>query len=153
MRGFNIVPLELKHVDGVAEVDRLSFALPWSRDSFEAEVSQNDFARYVVAVSDDQVIGYAGVWIIAGEGQITNIAVHPDFRGMGAACKMLEALIDICIAESVRDMTLEVRVSNTPAINLYKKYGFAEEGIRKQFYEDNKEDALIMWKHDMQPRT
>jgi ribosomal-protein-alanine N-acetyltransferase len=152
MRGFNIVPLELKHVDGVAEVDRLSFALPWSRDSFEAEVSRNDFARYVVAVSDDQVIGYAGVWIIAGEGQITNIAVHPDFRGMGAACKMLEALIDICIAESVRDMTLEVRVSNTPAINLYKKFGFAEEGIRKQFYEDNKEDALIMWKHDMQPR-
>jgi ribosomal-protein-alanine N-acetyltransferase len=152
MKDFSIVPLELKHLDGVAEVDKLSFALPWSRDSFEAEVSRNDFARYVVAVSDDQVIGYAGVWIIAGEGQITNIAVHPDSRGVGAACKMLEALIDICIAESVRDMTLEVRVSNTPAINLYKKYGFAEEGIRKQFYEDNKEDALIMWKHDMTPR-
>ena len=152
MSVYSIVPFELTHVDGVAEVDKLSFALPWSRDSFEAEVSRNDFARYVVAVSDGKVIGYGGVWIIAGEGQITNIAVHPDFRGMGAACKMLEALIDICISESVNDMTLEVRVSNTPAINLYKKYGFVEEGLRKQFYEDNKEDALIMWKHDMQPR-
>lgn len=153
MSVYSIVPLELKHVDGVAEVDKLSFALPWSRDSFEAEVSRNDFARYVVAVFDGKVIGYGGVWIIAGEGQITNIAVHPDYRGMGAACKMLETLIDICISESVNDMTLEVRVSNTPAINLYKKYGFVEEGLRKQFYEDNKEDALIMWKHDMQPRT
>lgn len=152
MSGFDIVPLELKHLDGVAEVDRLSFALPWSRESFEAEVSRNDFARYVVAVSDDRVIGYGGVWIIAGEGQITNIAVHPDFRGIGAACRMLEALIDICISESVTGMTLEVRVSNTPAINLYKKYGFVEEGLRKQFYEDNKEDALIMWKRDIQPR-
>ncbi|MBP1743147.1 MAG: hypothetical protein H6Q58_125 [Firmicutes bacterium] len=153
MSGFSIVPLVLQHIDGVLEVDKLSFSLPWSRDSFEAEVSRNDFARYVVAVSDGKVVGYGGVWIIAGEGQITNIAVHPDFRGMGAACKMLEALIDICVKESVNDMTLEVRVSNTPAINLYRKYGFVEEGIRKQFYEDNKEDALIMWKHDMQPRS
>jgi ribosomal-protein-alanine N-acetyltransferase len=152
MSDFSIIPLELKHVDGVVEVDKLSFALPWSRDSFEAEVSRNDFARYVVAVFDGKVIGYGGVWIIAGEGQITNIAVHPNFRGMGAASRMLKALIDICISASVNDMTLEVRVSNTPAINLYKKLGFAEEGIRKQFYEDNKEDALIMWKHDMQPR-
>lgn len=151
MSGFSIVPLGLQHMDGVLEVDRLSFSLPWSRASFENEAVQNDFARYVVAVSDGKVIGYGGVWIIAGEGQITNIAVHPDFRGMGAACKMLEALIEICRSEAVSDMTLEVRVSNTPAIQLYHKYGFAEEGIRKQFYEDNKEDALIMWKHDVQP--
>jgi len=153
MSGFSILPLQLEHIDGVLEVDSRSFSIPWSRSSFEAEAVRNDFARYIVAVDRGKVVGYAGVWIIAGEGQITNIAVHPDSRGKGIACKMLEALIDICIRESVSDMTLEVRKSNLAAINLYKKYGFVEEGIRKQFYADNKEDALIMWKHDIQPRT
>jgi ribosomal-protein-alanine N-acetyltransferase len=153
MSGFRIMPLQLEHIDGVLEVDRLSFSIPWSRASFENEAVQNDFARYVVAVSGGKIIGYGGVWIIAGEGQITNIAVHPDFRGMGTASKILEALIEICRHEAVSDMTLEVRVSNTPAIELYQKYGFVEEGVRKQFYADNKEDALIMWKHDIQPRT
>jgi ribosomal-protein-alanine N-acetyltransferase len=151
MSTFSIVPLELKHIDGVLEVDSLSFSVPWSRDSFEKEAVQNDFAHYVVALCGGRVIGYGGVWIIAGEGQITNIAVHPGFRGIGAARGMLEALIEICRSESVSDMTLEVRVSNAPAISLYKKYGFVEEGVRKQFYPDNKEDALIMWKHDVQP--
>jgi len=153
MSGFRIMPLQLEHIDGVLEVDSLSFTIPWSRPSFENETLQNDFARYVVAVDRGKVIGYAGVWIIAGEGQITNIAVHPDFRGKGTACKMLEALIDICVCESVSDMTLEVRKSNLAAINLYKKHGFVQEGIRKQFYADNKEDALIMWKHAIQSRT
>jgi ribosomal-protein-alanine N-acetyltransferase len=153
MSAFSVVPLELSHLDGVLEVDRLSFTIPWSRDSFEREAVQNDFAHYVVAICEGRVIGYGGVWIIAGEGQITNIAVHPEFRGIGAAARMLEALIEICRAESVTDMTLEVRVSNAPAISLYKKYGFTEEGVRKQFYHDNKEDALIMWKHDIQPGT
>jgi [ribosomal protein S18]-alanine N-acetyltransferase len=153
MSGFSIVPLGLQHIDGVMQVDSLSFTTPWSRESFEKEAVQNDLARYVVAVARGKVIGYAGVWIIAGEGQITNIAVHPDFRGKGTACKMLEALIDICRSEGVSGMTLEVRKSNIAAINLYKKHGFVEEGIRKQFYADNKEDALIMWKHDIQPRT
>jgi [ribosomal protein S18]-alanine N-acetyltransferase len=152
MSGFSIVPLGLQHIDGVMQVDSLSFSTPWSRKSFEMEAVQNDLARYIVAVARDKVIGYAGVWIIAGEGQITNIAVDPDFRGKGTACKMLEALIDICRSEGVSDMTLEVRKSNTAAINLYKKHGFVEEGIRRQFYADNKEDALIMWKHDIQPR-
>ena len=153
MNGFKIMPLQLDHIDGVLQVDSLSFSIPWSRTSFEKEAVQNDLARYVVAVDRGKVVGYAGVWIIAGEGQITNIAVHPDFRGKGTACKMLEALIDICRSEGVSDMTLEVRKSNMAAINLYKKHGFIEEGIRKQFYADNKEDALIMWKHDIQPRT
>jgi len=150
MSTYRIAPLELKHIDGVLEVDRLSFSVPWSRDSFEKEAVQNDFAHYVVAVCGDRVIGYGGVWIIAGEGQITNIAVHPSFRGIGAARRMLEALIEICRSESVSDMTLEVRVSNAAAISLYKKYGFAEEGVRKHFYPNNNEDALIMWKHDVQ---
>ena len=153
MSGFRIMPLQLEHIDGVLEVDSLSFSIPWSRSSFEKEAVQNDFARYVVAVDKGKVIGYAGLWIIAGEGQITNIAIHPDFRGKGAACKMLETLIDICLCKSVSDMTLEVRKSNLAAINLYKKHGFVEEGLRKQFYADNKEDALIMWKHAIQSRT
>lgn len=148
MDSFKIIPLSQEHIDGVLVVDSLSFNIPWSKQSFLEEVN-NDFAEYVVAIKDNAVAGYAGVWIIAGEGQITNIAVHPDLRGMGIASRMLEAIIDICKSVKVTGITLEVRKSNTSAINLYKKYGFKEEGLRKNFYADNNEDAIIMWKRDI----
>ena len=149
MQNFNIVPLELKYIDGVLEVDKLCFSIPWSRESFIDEVLKNKFARYVIAIYDDKVVGYAGMWLIAMEGQITNIATHPNYRGMGVASLMLESLLSICKEENVLAMTLEVRSSNFSALSLYKKYGFVQEGLRKQYYADNKEDAIIMWKHDI----
>jgi len=148
MDSVRIIPLDIEHIDGVLVVDSLSFNIPWSKQSFLEEV-HNELAKYVVAINDKMVVGYAGVWIIAGEGQITNVAVHPGFRGTGIAGRMLEAIIDICKAAKVTGITLEVRKSNTSAINLYKKYGFKEEGIRKKFYSDNNEDALIMWKREL----
>jgi len=103
---------------------------------------------YMVAVKDGLVVGFAGMWIILDEAHITNIAVHPEYRGFGIGTMLMESLISICKIENVIGITLEVRVSNQRAINLYKKFGFVEEGIRKAYYEDNKEDALIMWKRN-----
>lgn len=149
MNNIEIVTLKSEHIDSILKIDNLSFPTPWSRQSFQKEIENNSFARYVVAKKDDVIIGYAGMWLILDEGHITNIAVHPEFRGIGAGNKLLEALIEICKIESVTSMTLEVRISNIVAQNLYRKYGFAEEGIRKEYYGDNKEDALIMWKHNI----
>lgn len=143
-----VVPMELAHIDDVLAVEKLSFTIPWSRESFISEISQNNLSRYVVSICNGKATGYGGMWIIAGEAHITNIAVHPDFRGKGTASAILDALLLICTRESVSDITLEVRESNIPAINLYTKYGFKKEGLRKGYYEDNKEAALIMWRRE-----
>jgi ribosomal-protein-alanine N-acetyltransferase len=148
MNDIEILSLKLEHVDSVLKIDVLSFPTPWSRESFEREIEVNKFARYVVAKKDGIVIGYAGMWLILDEGHITNIAVHPEYRGTGIGSMLLEALIDICRLEGVLSMTLEVRKSNFVAQKLYGKYGFLQEGIRKGYYENNKEDAIIMWKRD-----
>ncbi|WP_163195704.1 ribosomal protein S18-alanine N-acetyltransferase [Clostridium thermarum] len=149
MSNVEIIPIEDKYIEGVLNVSILSFPITWSKESFEQELS-NRYARYVVAVKDGVVVGFGGMWIIIDEAHITNIAVHPEFRGFGIGSMLVDALINICKIEGVTAATLEVRVSNFKAINLYKKFGFVEEGIRKSYYEDNKEDALIMWKRNFQ---
>ncbi|MBA5850818.1 ribosomal protein S18-alanine N-acetyltransferase [Clostridium sp. cel8] len=147
MNNIDIVPLKLEHIDSVLEIDRLSFKTPWSRESLVKEVDGNKFSRYVAAVIYGNVIGYAGMWIIIDEAHITNIAVHPQYRGIGVGNMLMEKLIEICKREGIGDMTLEVRKSNIIAQSLYKKYGFLAEGMRKNYYIDNKEDAIIMWNH------
>jgi len=147
MSSIEIVPIEDKYIEGILNVSILSFPITWSKDSFEKELT-NKYARYMVAVKDGLVVGFAGMWIILDEAHITNIAVHPEYRGFGIGTMLMESLISICKIENVIGITLEVRVSNQRAINLYKKFGFVEEGIRKAYYEDNKEDALIMWKRN-----
>lgn len=149
MNDIDILSLKLEHIDSVLAIDTLCFPTPWSRESFQKEVENNKFARYVIAKKGEVIIGYAGMWLILDEGHITNIAVHPEYRGIGAGKLLLEALIEICRIESVNSLTLEVRKSNIVAQSLYKKYGFVEEGIRKEYYGDNKEDAIIMWKHNI----
>lgn len=148
MNKFDIRPLDSSHIDDILEISILSFPIPWSRDAFTNELT-NKFARYVVAVKDNKVIAYGGIWLIIDEGHITNIAVHPEYRGIGIASAILEAILEICKAELISSVTLEVRRSNAAAQGLYKKYGFIEDGIRKAYYEDNKEDAIIMWNHNI----
>lgn len=149
MNDIDILSLKLEHIDSVLVIDSLCFPTPWSRESFQKEIESNKFARYIIAKKGDVVIGYAGMWLILDEGHITNIAVHPEYRGIGAGNRLLEGLIEICRMELINSLTLEVRKSNIVAQNLYKKYGFVEEGIRKEYYGDNKEDAIIMWKHNI----
>lgn len=148
MLDIEVVPFNENHINEVLYISTLSFITPWTRDSIEKEL-ENKFARYVVAVKDNLVVGYGGVWLILDEGHITNIAVHPEYRGIGVGNAVLEALIEICKIERITSMTLEVRKSNTIAQNLYKKYGFIEEGIRKNYYTDTKEDGVIMWKYNI----
>lgn len=146
MQEYEILPMKEEHLQDVLLISNVSFPIAWSRDSFEKELL-NMFAKYFVAVKDGSVLGYGGMWIIIDEAHITNIAVHPDYRGTGIGDSILKAMIKQCEYQMVTAMTLEVRSSNEPAKNLYKKYGFKEEGIRKAYYEDNHEDALIMWKY------
>lgn len=133
-----------KDIDGVYEVEKNCFEHHWSKDSFKKEL-KNDVARYLVAKIDGKIAGYVGIWFVVDEGHITNVAVHSDYRGRKIGDKLIQELVKLCKDSGIVSMTLEVRVSNVVAQGLYKKYGFKIAGIRKEYYSDNKEDAIIMW--------
>lgn len=133
-----------KDIDGVFEVEKNCFEHHWSKDAFAKEL-KNDVARYLVAKIDGKIVGYVGIWFVVDEGHITNVAVHSDYRGKKIGDELVKALVELCRENNIASMTLEVRVSNVVAQNLYKKYGFKLAGIRKEYYSDNKEDAMIMW--------
>jgi len=105
----------------------------------------NDYAHYLVAVDGERVIGHCGMWIVLDECQITNVAVRPELRGKGIGEGLMRKAITFSYEMGVSLMTLEVRVSNEPAQNLYRKLGFQDGGIRKKYYSDDHEDALVMW--------
>lgn len=135
-------------VNQIAYLDKICFSAPWSEQAFEKELKENNLAFYILAEMKEtrQIIGYAGVWLIQEEGHITNVAVHPDFRRKHIGM----AIVDVLMKESsqladIKTFTLEARKSNIAAIELYKKFGFLEVGIRKGYYQENNEDAVIMW--------
>ncbi len=134
-------------VDDIYEIEKLCFPDPWSKDALVYELSENPRAFYIVADLDGQVVGYAGLWWIGDEGHITNVAVKPGFRNRRIGAGIIDVMIDFTSKEGILHHTLEVRKSNEPAINLYEKFGFKTEGVRKRYYLNNGEDALIMWRH------
>ena len=135
--------MNVDDVDGVAAVEAATFPTPWSRDAFASEM-KNVAARYLVAEKAGTVIGYAGAWIILDESHITNIAVLKDERGQGIGRALTHGLLQYLSNLGAAYATLEVRKSNEVAQNLYKSLGFIKLGVRKRYYEDNGEDALIM---------
>lgn len=137
--------MNLMDLDDIMEVERLSFTLPWSREAFYRELTDNPYAYYIVADIDGKAIGYGGVWIVVDEAHITNIAVRPEYRGKKIGETLLKQLQNLAREKGAKTMTLEVRVSNHVAQNLYRKLGFKNGGIRKGYYTDNFEDALVMW--------
>lgn len=143
-----IETMTLNHVDDVLEVSKESFPISWSRESFINEIN-NPLAHYLVAISDAKVVGFVGVWIVVGEANITNIAVSNSFRKKGIGNLLMKNIIKLCKENDTTDMNLEVRASNIKAQNLYEKFGFIKESIRKKYYEDNKEDAIIMFNHNI----
>ncbi|HEY9060084.1 MAG TPA: ribosomal protein S18-alanine N-acetyltransferase [Pseudobacteroides sp.] len=149
MSDFKVVPMNLEHVNDIMIVESLSFSIPWSKNAFIEEITKNSFAYYYAGIYKGKAVGYGGMWQVFDEGHVTNIAVHPEFRKIGIASRILEFMIGESINKGIQRMTLEVRKSNVSAINLYQKYGFINEGIRKSYYADNGEDAVIMWKHKM----
>ena len=143
--------MELKDLDTVAAIEAATFARPWSRASFEQELTRNVAARYLVAELDGQVVGYAGAWIILDESHVTNIAIEENFRGRGIGKQLTAGLMQYLSNLGAAYATLEVRVSNERAQNLYRSLGFVSIGKRKKYYEDNNEDAFLMVCDHMPP--
>lgn len=135
-----------KDIKEMAEIEKLCFTTPWSYESFLSELKDNHLAKYVVAKAENKVVGYAGMWFVLDEAHITNIAVHPGFSGRGIGDRLVKEIMNTARENMIKRITLEVRSTNNQAIRLYKRNGFIAEGIRKGYYTDTKEDALIMWK-------
>ena len=131
-----IVPMAEEHINGVVTLEEATFSIPWTRADFEREVRENTMAIY-----------YAGMWHVVTEGHITNVGVLEEVRCEGIGSRLMEKLIEKALEKEMTGITLEVRMGNRPAQALYHKYGFKAEGIRKNYYPDTKEDAIIMWKY------
>ncbi|MDR0286643.1 MAG: ribosomal protein S18-alanine N-acetyltransferase [Clostridiales bacterium] len=132
------------HIDEIAALEELCFTTPWHKSSFEDEL-KNDLAHYFVALENGRVIGYCGFWQIFDEAHITNIAVSPDFRRNGVGKALLGKMFEVWGRMGINFATLEVRVSNIGARKLYESFDFYNSGVRKGYYEDTGEDAIIMW--------
>lgn len=149
----NAVPLEISaltiyDVDDVLKIEHSSFSDPYSREIFLQEIN-NPNAFYLIGRDGENTVCYAGFWRIFDEGHIMSIAVLPAERRKGYASQILYALIKKARDLGIRSMTLEVRASNTTAQSLYSKFGFEKGGIRRGYYADNGEDALILWNRDI----
>lgn len=140
-------PMRVEHLDAIQVIEKQSFPIPWPRQTFEFEILHNELAHYIVAVCEGQVVGYGGFWMILNDGHITNIAVLPSFRGCDIGKALLFSLMSNAYALGADRMTLEVRPSNVVARALYESFGFVEAGCRKGYYQDNNEDAIIMWNY------
>ena len=120
------------------------FSVPWSLDSIETELLNEDKKLYYVVEDANGVVGYAGAWLVYDEGQITNIAIRPSARRQGFGAKLTSALIEKCFKRGMHEIFLEVRISNLSALSLYRQLGFTVKGMRKNYYSEPKEDAYIM---------
>lgn len=142
----SLIPMTSRHIDAVALIEEKSFSVPWAKTMF-SEIAENPISHFYVAVTDEnEICGFAGMYVIGDESQILNIAVSPDFRRCGIGKKLLHKLIDECEKLNVVMILLEVRESNTPAKNLYKSFGFELCGKRKKYYTNPVEDALVLSK-------
>ncbi len=137
--------LKAADVEAVSKIEQEVFSMPWSPKDF-LEMVEADYAYYYVAEEDGEIAGCCGIRNIAGEGEITNVAVAEKFRRRGIGRTLMQYMLREAALHGIGAVTLEVRISNTPAICLYESLGFISEGVRPGFYEKPKEDALIMWK-------
>ncbi len=138
-----------RHLPGVLRIENRSYPRPWSLGIFLSEISLGESRQYFVATLGTKVIGYCGMMVILDEGHITNIAVDGSYLTRGVAKRLLLNAFDVAVGLSIKDMTLEVRASNQIAQRLYFKFGFEPVGIRKNYYAESNEDALIMWCYDI----
>ena len=137
---------EERDILAIEGLEQVCFTDPWSYESLEHDILNNKLSFYIVAEVEGVVCGYVGIWNIVDEGHITNVAVSPDYRRKHIASNMLDVLIASCQEAGVERFTLEVRAGNEPAKALYAGKGFKEISVRKGYYQDNGEDAIIMWR-------
>jgi [ribosomal protein S18]-alanine N-acetyltransferase len=138
--------LEQRDLDAVEEIERASYPTPWSRTMFAAELRKPGSLALGAFLEDDSIVGYAFVSRYVDAWHVMNVAVIPAYRRRGIATALLERLLEVTAGDPRRGHTLEVRVSNVGAIRLYEQLGFQSRGIRRGYYTDNREDALIMWR-------
>lgn len=146
-----IEKMSREHIPELAEIEQLCFAVPWSKKQLLEEL-ENPLGSYFVAVEDGRVLGYIGSQTVIDETCVMNVAVRPDCRGRGLGSLLMEALVKDCLEKGSRLLTLEVRVSNEPALALYRAFGFQQVGLRKGYYEKPREDAIIMTKFFQEDR-
>lgn len=141
---YDIIPMTGDHIDEVADIERLCFSDPWSRRMLSEHLENECAATLVAQGSDGTVLGYAGLLVVLDEGYITNVAVRPEYRRQGIAGELLSVFRRFAEGNKMAFLTLEVRQSNQAARALYAKYGYVEVGVRKNYYDHPKEDAIIM---------
>ncbi len=135
-------------INGVYEVEKTAFPIPWPKETLEKEL-QNILATYLVAKFNDSIVGYIGMWFVMDECHITNLAVHEKYRKLGIASKLVNEMLNLCKEHETKVAILEVRANNLAAQNLYTKFGFSSEIIRKGYYknpDNTREDAIVMTK-------
>lgn len=138
--------MAIADVEAVYAIEQATFQVPWTLDSFYYEITENQFSHYLVAEDDQQrIIGFCGIWLVIDAAQITNVAVVDAVRGQGIGEGLMREAMHIAKVANMDVMSLEVRVTNSVAQNLYRKLGFQDGGIRKNYYTDNQENALVMW--------
>ncbi len=141
---YDIVPMTSDHLDQAAEIERICFSDPWSRRMLSEHLENECAATLVAQGEDGTVLGYAGVLVVLDEGYITNVAVRPEYRRQGVASQLLEVFARFAQGRELAFLSLEVRASNTAARALYAKHGYVQAGLRKNYYEHPREDAIIM---------
>ena len=132
-------------VEAVHAIELATFPTPWTLDSFHYEMRENQYAHYLVAEDENGIIGFCGMWLVIDAAQITNVAVVERMRGQKIGEALMKEAMRVAREGNMDVMSLEVRVTNVVAQNLYRKLGFQDGGIRKGYYTDNGEDALVMW--------
>ncbi|MER3414195.1 MAG: ribosomal-protein-alanine N-acetyltransferase [Armatimonadota bacterium] len=137
-----------EHVDAVHAIEQKTNSIPWSEHTFRGELANRD-AHYFVIRAGGVIVGFAGYWKVIDEAHITTVAVEPDRQGAGLGRKLMECLLDHARDQGMTCATLEVRARNQRAIALYENLGFVACGVRKRYYADTNEDAIVMWLHDL----
>lgn len=138
--------METSDIDRIVELEKQLFTSAWSKEDFVYELTVNPYGCYLVVDIDNQVQGYIGVWLMGDQSQITTLGIDKQCQGQGLSKKLMDCVIEITKELKYPRITLEVRVSNNKAISLYQQYGFKQAALRKNYYQDNHEDAYLMIK-------
>ena len=142
-------PMRRRHLRGVLRIEQQVYPRPWSMGLFMSELGFRAGRVYLVARVDGAVVGYGGLMLVADDGHITTLAVDPAWHRHGIGSRLLLALGAAAVERGARNLTLEVRIGNQPAQELYRRFGFVPAGIRKGYYVETNEDALVMWANDI----
>lgn len=147
LKDLAILPMILEDLEDICRIEKLSFPSPWPRSQFEKEIQtpfSNKYTAWIVQDGKKIIVAYIIFWVVEDDAHILNIATHPDFRRRGIAKRLLVFALGRLEEIGTQEVFLEVRRSNAPAQKLYKDFGFKEIGIRKGYYGDNREDAIVM---------